>query len=162
MSPKNQNSPIPTKENGKPLQEVGGPEDVQDLAEEPRLAKAVEIAIQRASFSGPMPPPDILDRYNQIIPGAAKDILEEFKVNGAHSRDMEKAAIRGAIGNDKRGQWMAFVLVILGFVLIAYLAVNGHTAVAVVVAGTLLGAVITGFLSQRTRSKDKQETSDEE
>jgi uncharacterized membrane protein len=119
------------------------------------ISLEVHKAIVRESFSGPMPRPDHLERYDAIVPGAAKDILEEFKANGAHAREVEVLAIRGAIGNDKRGQWMAFTLLILGFGLIAYLSASNQPVVAGVVAGTLLVAVITGFL---TNKKDKNST----
>ena len=120
---------------------------------EPELSKAirgeVRALVARESYSGPMPKPDHLEQYDRIVPGAAKDILEEFKANGAHMRSIELKALGGAIENDKRGQWMAFFLVVAGFFLIAYLAVHGAEKAAMVVAGTLLVAVITGFLAKR-------------
>ena len=30
-------------------------------------------------YSGPLPPPEMLEAYNKIVPGAGNDILEEFK-----------------------------------------------------------------------------------
>lgn len=137
-------------------QEQEKSEDVVTL--EPEVTRAIRVEIRRAivseSYSGPMPKPDHMEKYDRIVPGAAKDILEEFKANGLHARKTETMAIQGAINNDKRGQWMAFGLLILGFVLIAYLANIGQSVVAGVVAGTLLVAVIAGFLTKKPFSKE--------
>lgn len=54
----------------------------------------------------------------------------------------------------KRGQHMAFVLVVLGFALIAFAVQKGNTAVGVSVSTTLLVAVIGGFLRQHKRCKN--------
>lgn len=53
----------------------------------------VIASAQVQSFTGPMPPPDYLRQYNEIVPGAAKDILDEFRANGAHQREMERLAL---------------------------------------------------------------------
>ena len=124
---------------------------------EPEVTRAIQVEIRRAivseSYSGPMPKPDHLEKYDRILPGAARDILEEFKANGRHARETETLAIQGAINNDKRGQWMAFVLLVLGFALIAYLAHISQSSIAKVVAGTLLLAVIAGFLRKKSFGK---------
>jgi uncharacterized membrane protein len=134
---------------------------------EPEVTKAIQFEIRkvvRETYSGPMPKPDHLEKYDQIVPGAARDILEEFKANGAHSRKIEYLAITGAVNNDKRGQWMAFVLLAMGFGLIAYLANINQASVAKIVAGTLLVAVIGGYLSNKFLGKrnttDTSETSE--
>lgn len=70
---------------------------------------------QYHEFAGPMPPPDYLRGYDDIVPGAAKDILNEFLANGQHNRDMEQRLLSDAKESEKRSHWMAFCLVLLGF-----------------------------------------------
>lgn len=59
---------------------------------------------------------------------------------------MRRVTTRPTLAKNKRGQNMAFLLVFIGLVVVTYLAINGQPAVAIVIAGTLLVAVITGFL----------------
>lgn len=152
MTRKNQKLPTQTDVEGAVVSQ-GLDKNENPLVLESGVAKAIRIEVRKAivseSYSGPMPKPDHMDRYNQIVPGAAKDILEEFKANGAHSRKVELIAVKGAVDNDSRGQWMAFFLVALGFGLVAYLATINQGIVAGIVAGTLLVAVIAGFLSKK-------------
>lgn len=115
----------------------------------------VIASAQVQSFTGPMPPPDYLRQYNEIVPGAAKDILDEFRANGAHQREMERLALTAATTTERRGQWIACGLVLVGFGLIMALALTQHDTVAGIVAGTLLGAVITGFVANRKSPSEK-------
>ena len=55
-------------------------------------------------YSGPIPPPEILHRFDQIIPGAAERILVMAEENGRHQREIEKAALTLAADEVKRGQ----------------------------------------------------------
>lgn len=105
------------------------------------------LVAQQQTFAGPMPPPEYLKQYDQIVPGAAKDIVTEFLANGAHERDLDRLVLESIKNQNLRSQWMAFSLVLVGFMLIMGLAFTGHDAVAGIVAGTLLGAIITGFLT---------------
>jgi len=43
-------------------------------------------------FSGPLPHPEILNRYDQIITGAAERILIMAEEDARHQRDIEKTA----------------------------------------------------------------------
>lgn len=99
------------------------------------------------SYSGPMPPAEQMAQYDAIVPGAARIIVEEFQANGKHQREMERIAVTNHVAQGRRAQWMAFILVAVGFGLILWLAHLGQTTVACVVAGTLLIAVISGFLT---------------
>ncbi|CDH43853.1 hypothetical protein BN874_1370018 [Candidatus Contendobacter odensis Run_B_J11] len=135
--------------------------DALPPATERAITRKFNTLIAHQSFSGPTPPPDCLRQYDEIVPGAAKDIIEEFKANGAHQRAMDKALLNAASGRDRRTQWMAFSLVILGFILIMALAHTSHDWVAAVVAGSLLGAVVTGFLQGKKSTKDRPTQEDE-
>ena len=93
-----------------------------------------------------MPPPECLRQYDQIVPGVAREMIDEFKTNGAHQRAMDQAILEATSARDARGQWMACGLVFLGFILIMGLAYTGHDGVAIAVAVSLLGAVAANFL----------------
>jgi len=70
--------------------------------------------------------------------GAAREIIEEFKANGAYQRNMEQTLLSITSGRDRCGQWMAYSLVFFGFILIMALAYTRHDRVAGVVAANFL------------------------
>ena len=117
------------------------------------------IATEHQLYSGPIPHPNILRLYDELVPGAARELIDEAKANGAHERKKEQDALNALINRDRRAHWMACFLVFSGFFLIWLLSYHGHDWVAAAVAGTLLGSVITGFL--QVRKSDKSTPLDE-
>ncbi len=64
------------------------------------------------TYEGPLPHPSILAQYDTVQPGTAKLILDEFKKNSEHVRQVELIKAKGEVANIKRGQYMAFVIAI--------------------------------------------------
>lgn len=54
--------------------------------------------LTQQQFSGPVPHPQILQGYDQIIPGAAERILRMAEEDAEHQREIEKTAITLAGG----------------------------------------------------------------
>ncbi|PMS36016.1 putative membrane protein [Trinickia symbiotica] len=134
--------------------------------EKPELQELVEhsvlLALQSESYRGPVPKPEHLRQYEEILPGAARIIVEEFQANGRHSREVEMAGLRSTTSIDTRAQWIAGGLVLVGFGLVYELSMTGHDSVAIAVAVGLLGTVITGFLTGSAhRSKPKDDKTDD-
>ena len=50
-------------------------------------------AVEFTAYSGPIPPPDLLQRFDEIYPGAAQQILDDFVQESAHRRDMERKVV---------------------------------------------------------------------
>lgn len=65
------------------------------------------------SFSGPLPSPDILEKYERIVPGSAQSLFDDFHKNSQHIRELEVTAVRGTIKKDARAQWMAYSLAVV-------------------------------------------------
>jgi uncharacterized membrane protein len=124
------------------------------------LEHAATVALQTQSFSGPMPPPDYLAQYDRIVPGAARLIVDEFRFNAQHAREVETLGIRGVIRKDRRAQVIAGCLVLIGFGLIYELAEHDHDGVAIAVAVTLLVSVLTAFLTDTVAARKRGERAD--
>jgi len=136
--------------------------DLQKPELERLVKRSVMVALSAESFRGPMPRPDDLRQYDAIVPGAARIILEEFQANSKHSRYMDVTALDGMIRKDQRAQWMASVLVFIGFGLVYGLAEHGHDTVAGAVAVTLLVAILAAFLTGKVGGgKDEPEDEDD-
>lgn len=60
--------------------------------------------------SGPLPDPETLERYGQIVPGGAERIFAWAEQQSAHRQSLEKARLESDSKNEARGQWFAFVI----------------------------------------------------
>ncbi len=81
------------------------------------------------AFSGPLPPPDVLEEYEQVLPGLKHDIVNQWKAETAHRhqtidgvRGTDEAAMRAYYDGEKRGQYLGFVILI-GVLVIAGLSI---------------------------------------
>jgi len=72
--------------------------------------------IQHASFSGPIPPPTVLEGYDRIIPGAAERILVMAEADAKHQQEIELAALEAADREVRRGQIFGFTIGVLALV----------------------------------------------
>lgn len=107
------------------------------------------------SHSGPLPAPLDFQGYDQIVPGAAERILVMAEKEQAARHEREKAALeelsiyrKEQNQITKRGQWFAFLCVLLIVGLCTYLVVLGEADLAVdlgkwVIIG--LAAVFLGY-----------------
>lgn len=75
-----------------------------------------------ASFSGPLPPPNILQGYENIQSGFADRIIKMAECQASHRQNLEKKVVDSNTQNEFIGMCFAFVLTVslmsLGFYLI--------------------------------------------
>src|SRR6266542_3762073 len=74
----------------------------------------VQQTTLQASFAGPLPPPSTLQRYEELVPGAADRILAMAERNQAHRHALETAAIYHEIRASDRGQIGAVLVALAG------------------------------------------------
>lgn len=97
-----------------------------------------------------MPHPELLDRYNQIVPGAAERIIRMAEDDAAHLREIERQDQQSYASNFRRGQTFALSVCGLAFTLAGYVAWLGHPASAAVIGGGIpLAQLASAFLSQQ-------------
>ncbi|WP_235215070.1 MULTISPECIES: DUF2335 domain-containing protein [Burkholderia] len=125
---------------------------------EPQIERIVEqkIELRMERFNGPMPHPDHLARYDKLVPGCARMIMDEFQANSRHGRQLEIMGLSGMVNKDTRAQWMAFILVLVSFFLIWQLATHDHERVAIAVAISLVGSIVTAFLTTKRPADEKK------
>mgnify|MGYP001591579865 CR=1 FL=1 len=93
----------------------------------------------RISFSGPLPPPNVLEQYDRIVPGAADRIIKMAEQQSQHRRELERKVIDSDVQNSKLGLIFGFII---GLVLISggiFLIWKGYN-----LSGVLLGVVYVG------------------
>src|SRR4051812_3563808 len=65
-----------------------------------RQQQIVREASYSEQYSGPLPPPKLLKEFEEAIPGSAAKILDNWRHEGEHRRQLERAesdAARGAL-----------------------------------------------------------------
>jgi len=63
---------------------------------------------------GPLPPPEILQKYNQVEPGLAERIVSMVEKQSEHRRSLEKKVVFSGERRALLGQIMAFVIALVG------------------------------------------------
>jgi len=113
-------------------------------------------------FSGPLPLPNLIARYNEIIPNGAERIMAMAERQSAHREQMEARVVNGNVASQTRGSYFAFILALIsimgGFFLI-YAGKNAQGLVAIIVSvGSLAGVFIYSKYEQRKERERKSET----
>jgi uncharacterized membrane protein len=113
----------------------------------------------RTEFSGPVPPPAILERYDQILPGAAERILAMAERQATHRQSLERTVVEGNAIAQRRGQVLGFILalaaLVIGGTLVWYdKRVEGLATIIVDIVG-LVSLFIYGRMSQERERRDK-------
>lgn len=120
-------------------------EIVEGSAEEPQ-----GVFFRTESFyRGDLPPPAWLREYNEIVPGCARQMIDDVHAQSAHRREIERDESRASIRNAGRGQWMGFIVGmtgILGGLGLAFTQVSlgGGVGVALVGLAVLAAVYVTG------------------
>lgn len=109
------------------------------------------------SFSGPIPPPEIMQGYENILKGSADRILSMAENQATHRMEIEKSVVKRSLNQKTLGLIMgSVILVILGITV--YFAVLGLVWLAGVLATTTFVAALTILIWGRTPSnKDDKE-----
>lgn len=118
------------------------------------LAVSAQLAIQQQT--GPIPPPEILERYNKVYPGLAKQIVEMAQDEGLHRRAMEKSLLdiqgRDQIAyrrSEVLGQVFGTVIGIAGLAAATACAIHGAQVAASVIGGSTVTTLVVAFILGR-------------
>lgn len=106
-------------------------------------------------WHGPLPSPDQLARFNDVVPGAAERIIRMAEQEGEHNRLVQARAVSGAIVAQWLGQIFAMLVAGGGLFATYKLAMAGHDAVASIVAGTAITTVVAAFLQAKQAAKSE-------
>lgn len=126
--------------------------------------KLFRASFQAASFQmqvirqGPLPDPEDLAKYDQIIPEGADRIMKMAEHQSAHRIEIEKVVISSQQVQSQRGQNFGLVIAIVGIGASVFLAMNGHNMVAGVLGGTTVVSLAIAFITgKRAQQRDLQQ-----
>lgn len=142
------NKSLLNKENNKidaqssPEIEIIIPEEIKPILsklpekDKKAMVSAMVALSVKTTWAGPIPPPDILAGYNDIIPDGAERILKMAEKQSDHRILMESTVINRELNQSGRGQNYAVFIVILVLIASSILVYTDHD-----VAGGVLGAI---------------------
>ena len=139
------------------------PETVDDSQEESVKARrtTTEMSVQRVQFefAGPLPPPQILEAYNDAFPGCAERVVAMAERQSAHRQHLEKTVVEGNLAAQRRGQWFAFILAFIVLSGGVYLLANGRSlegfSAIIIAVGGIVSTLIWTRKEQRKEREDK-------
>jgi uncharacterized membrane protein len=125
-----------------------------------RPAQGLQLQSVQQSFSGPLPPPAALERYNDIVPGAANRIIVMAEGQHAHRQALELRVVSANIAAQKLGVVLGFIVAMTAILGGIYLVATGKQAsgLAAIIAAlaALVGTFVYGRQSQRKDLDNKK------
>lgn len=108
----------------------------------------------RVSFSGPLPPPDVLKKYQAIQPDFPERILRLTEKEAEHRHEITRKAVWIDGAEVLVGQVFGLIVALSSFAVAGYL---GHPAAASVIgSGTIVGLVAVFIKGRGTSAKTDQ------
>lgn len=165
---------LPQREESKTLEQIVrayAPEVLGSMPQKNRtkLSQVVltlykeEVSV-RSVRSGPLPAPEDLAAYNQIIPDGADRIMKMAEQQSAHRISLENTVINSQQKQSSRGQIFGLIIGLSGLGLATFAAIQGQPAFGGVIGGTtlvsLVGAFVYGRRGQRADLNNKREQMD--
>lgn len=132
---------------------------IEKMPEKKREAALKTVITQVSHFSGPLPHPDILMKYNEVAPGAADRIIAMAENQADHRQFLEKTVVTNGVRDSKRGQIFAFMLALVafvcGFVLLLYDKQVAGFSVLIGSVGSLVVVFVYGKKSEKQELTEK-------
>lgn len=147
----------------KPRSEVTTEDSIEPEIVEKEAAAVRKVVVQaiKEEFSGPIPHPDIIEKYEQILPGAADRIISMAEKQASHRQDMEKAMIKSEARDGLLGVIFAFLLgvgCLIACVVVVCLVPKSAGAIASAFLGvTGIGSITTSFIKSTRSVKQKKD-----
>lgn len=114
--------------------------------------------IAAATFSGPLPPPQILEDYNRIVPGSANRIIAMAERQADHRRRLEAQVISSDVTNSRIGLIFGLFIGLSGLVVATIIAIYGNPEAGVGMGLVTLASLVGVFVyGSRLRVKQRQE-----
>ncbi len=145
----------------------GGPVDVVPAQFGPRaeqVAMPQMLALVQAQLHQHnmlLPPPEILERYEALIPGSAARLMAQVEKQGEHRRALETTAVNAGHRNQLAGTIAGGVVCSGVLVVAALAAVNGQALAAVLMVAlvivALAGVFVTGKVGKEGEMNRKFE-----
>uniref|UniRef100_Q3ASH4 DUF2335 domain-containing protein n=1 Tax=Chlorobium chlorochromatii (strain CaD3) TaxID=340177 RepID=Q3ASH4_CHLCH len=114
--------------------------------------QSLQVTKSLQAFSGPLPHPDLLREYENILPGCAERILVMAELEQTKRHEITERESKGLLDHLARGQHYAFAAVIITFASAIYLAMNGHEFIASTIVTLDIIGLVVAFITGKALS----------
>ncbi len=125
-----------------------------------KIASIVKTQFEAEVYKGPLPHPDHLKQYEELYPGASKQIFTMFENQSNHRMSIETSVTASNIRGERFGQICGFIItmtaIISGFILILLGKNPQGLAIILTSLGTVLGAFVIGKTISKKQLKNKE------
>jgi uncharacterized membrane protein len=110
-----------------------------------------QIAHKSIQFSGPLPPPEILVRYNDAVPGGAERIVAMAEKQQEHRHRLESAVVMANCRTQQIGQVLGSIVCMTAIIGGVYLINKGHSITGATAAITAVAGLVSVFIAGRRK-----------
>ena len=119
--------------------------------------------VQAQHYEGPIPPPEMLEKYNQIVPGSADRILKMAEEQASHRQYLEKQVIKSDIRNSVFGIISALIISLTTlFIAFSAIKLNQQFAGAIISTLGISGLVTTFIYGTQSRRNERESRNKQE
>lgn len=103
-------------------------------------------------YSGPLPPPEQLQIYEQVLPGAADRILAMAENENKHRHNKENRALNGTILNERLGMAFALLICLSAIAGGVYCIFKGQAIAGSFISAVPLTGIVIAFIRGRNHN----------
>lgn len=134
-------------------------EELPDEEQKVKLKAALlAVNVNSTHYRGPIPDPNMLQEYNNVVKDGAERIITQFEEQSRHRREIEKIVVNSESKESRRGQIFAFIIGMTGLGLAFVSAILGYNTFAITLASTTLVGLVSAFIvGKKIQTKDLEE-----
>ena len=121
------------------------------------------FAMKSEYHVGPIPSPKILKEYEEIHPGFANRIIEQFERQGEHRREIEKQLVANDETRNRRNNrevhaaQIGALVISLCVIYLAYIQIKmGHEELGFILGASGIASVVTAWGVSKRAERDRQ------
>lgn len=152
-----------------PENELNSNTELADDKQEKRdKIKEIVVSLLHQEFhAGPLPHPDTLKKYNDILPDAADRIFKMAEKSQVHRENIDqqqmdiiKARVENEINKINKGQNYALIIALTGIAGAITCAFLNQVAIGSILGGSTVITLVSLFLSERWRKRKEENSED--
>lgn len=109
-------------------------------------ASTDELAAHPYAWAGPLPPPQLLRQFDDVVADGAERIMQQWEGESGHRRMMERREAEIFARADLLGRLFAFAFVLLALAVTAVAITHAQPFVAAILGGTTIASIVWAFL----------------
>ena len=137
-------------------QQFQADKDLQRQEGKNELAQQV-VGVVQQHFSGPLPPPHVLEKYSNIIPNGGERIMVMAEEQSKHRRELERKALNTDSRNSLLGIICAFTLGLTTITAGSIIITKGHSFPGTFLGSAGLVGLVSAFIyGTRERRRERE------